>query len=95
MSTLSKKAKALVDYFSGRYECFVAETEDQIAELQAIRSEVFGDELHRFGEAGSTAIALEDEFNISIPDSEVANILTFTLIVYVVKEAINLSSVGN
>jgi len=40
-------------------------------------------------------IALEDEFNISIPDSEVANILTFTLIVYVVKEAINLSSVGN
>jgi hypothetical protein len=63
MSTLSKKAKALVDYFSGRYECFVAETEDQIAELQAIRSEVFGDELQRFGEAGSTAIALEDEFD--------------------------------
>ena len=31
-------------------------------------------------------IALEEEFNIKIPDAEVANILTYKLIIYIIKE---------
>ena len=33
-------------------------------------------------------IALEEEFNITIPDTEVANMLTFGLVLLIVKEAI-------
>ena len=33
-------------------------------------------------------IALEEEFNITIPDTEVGNMLTFGLVLLIVKEAI-------
>ena len=33
-------------------------------------------------------IALEEEFKIKIPDTEVANILTFKLIVYIINEIV-------
>ena len=34
-------------------------------------------------------IALEEEFNIKIPDAEVVNMLTFKLILYIINEAIS------